>query len=635
MKTKARAVAAILAGIACAGVSQAALVAEWNFDNQTLENSGSSGSIHDGAVITGAATNGTPVAATYTADTPSGSGYALDLSSTAHYLSISNSASSAAGYVSTFDTATDFTYSMWVKSTDGTWNASWNELAGKGSEDTDQGWAIRARNFGEGWGTMVSFFKTPDDEVKDSVSPVNVIDQTWHLLTYTYSGTTGELALYIDGELKAVNPSATMLDASSQFLVFGARDNGTRNDNILCDSIQFYDSALEGSEVSALYIEQADLFIDSDEIDLNLYSPATAITGSVAVSYIANTSIDVAVSISDESHPGAFTLLNPTPLTLTEPSPASTVLEFVFNNAVTGLSDGESATGLITIAWNLTGDAAVTETVLPISVLYEVPAPGPILWDIGIPSNGDNIPSTTEDFVAAGVTEYIGDATVANVAAAQNMVDAGISVGLSAYAGSYIPGATYTGAGASIMKEYIYNKGNTEITVGGLSLRLTENTEYSLYLWGKGDAVDQTSIFTYDGVSIETSTNDVFTSDATNFMARFSFTTGATVADTLTIGWNRVAAYTAFCGFAIVPVNYTNPNPEVGEISMEIISGGTEAALSWGTSYGTIYGVMACDNLAIGSWNNIITDVTGTGSEVTVTNALSEDTLFYRAYIQD
>jgi hypothetical protein len=624
---------AVLAGITFAGISQAALVAEWNFDTQTLENSGSSGATHNGAVITGAATNGTVVTATYSTDTPSGSGYALNLSSTAQYMSITNSSTHDAGYVDTFDAATDFTYSMWVKSTDGTWNASWNEFAGKGSEDNDEGWAMRARNFGEGWGTMVSFFQTPDDEVKDSVSPVNVIDQTWHLLTYSYVGTTGELTLYIDGVQKSSVANATMLDASSRFLVFGARDDGARNDNLLFDSIQFYDNALTESEVSSLYIDQADFFVVSDEMDLNLYSPATMITGSVAVSYIANTSVVVAVSISDESHIGAFSLVNATPIILTEPSPSDTVLQFAFNNAVTGLLDGESATGLVTIAWNLTGDAEVTEVVLPINVTYEVPTPGPILWDFG--ASAPNIPSTVADFVAAGVTEYIGNATVSNVEGAQNMIDSGITVDLSVYAGTYSPAATYTGAGASIMKEYIYHKGNSLISIGGLRNKLEANTDYSLYVWGKGDGLDQTATFTFDGTSITTATNDVFTSDATNFMAKFSFTTDATVADTLEIGWNRVATYTACSGFAIVPVNYTNPNPEVGDVFFEIISGGTEMALSWDTSYGALYSVEATDNLVVGPWSNIVTDVAGTGYEVSVTNALLSDTGFYRAYIQD
>ncbi len=625
---------AAVVGIAFSGSVQAALVAEWNFDNQTLTNTGSSGAIHNGVVITGAATNRTAVSAAYSTDTPSGSGYALDLSSTSHYLSITNSSTHDAGYVNTFDAAADFSYSMWVKSTDGTWG-SWYEFGGKGSEDNDQGWGMRAKNFTDTtWGGVrTGFYQSPDDHDVSDETLVNAADQTWHLLTFTYSGTTEVLTLYVDGVEKAFRTGAAMLDASSRFLVFGARDDGSRNDNILCDSIQFYDHALAASEVAALYIEQADFFVDSYETELTLYSPETMITGSVTVSYIANTSVDVAVSVSDESHPGAFSLLNDASITLTEPSPDSTVLQFVFNNSVTGLADGESATGLVTVAWNLTGDAEVTEVVLPISVYYGVPAPGPILWDIGIPSSASDIPSTVDDFIAAGVTEDLTGAAASNVEAAQTMSDGGVTVSLSAFAGSYIPGTTYTGAGASIMKEYIYNKGSSVITISGLSTKLEADTEYRLYLWGKGDAAEQTAKFTFEDAEITTSTNDVFTSDAADFMAKFSFTTDLTAADTLTIEWDNVSTYTAFSGLAIVPL--LNPNPTVGDVFCEVVSGGTSIALSFYTTSGYLYSIEAAQDLIYGPWSTIASGISGTGSEVTVTNSMPDVSRFYRAFLQD
>jgi hypothetical protein len=214
------------------------------------------------------------------------------------------------------------------------------------------------------------------------------------------------------------------------------------------------------------------------------------------------------------------------------------------------------------------------------------------------------------------------------------MADKGITVDLSNYAGTHIPGTTYTGAGASLMKEYVYQKGYCDITIGGLSSRLDASTEYNLYVWGKGDADDQQATFTFNGESITTSTNDVFTSDATNFMAKFSFTTDATVADTLTIGWNRVATYTACSGFAIVPVNYSPLNPIVGDLSYEIITDGTEVVLSFETTYGALYGVEAAANLT-GPWGDIASDLPGNDAEVSVTNALTGNAEFYRAYIQE
>jgi hypothetical protein len=288
---------------------------------------------------------------------------------------------------------------------------------------------------------------------------------------------------------------------------------------------------------------------------------------------------------------------------------------------------------LVAIAWNVTGDSEVTEVVLPISVTYEV-LQGTILWDIGAAS--PNIPSTAADFVAAGVTEYIGDdATVSNVEGAQNMADRGVTVDLSSYAGIYALDQTYTGAGASIIQEYAYIKNQDAIiTIGGLSGRLEANTDYSLYVWGMGGGSDQTAIFTFEETEIAIATNDVLTTDAENFMAKFSFTTDATVADTLEIAWNHVTTYSAFNGFAIVPVTYVPLDPIVGDLSYEIITDGTEVVLSFETTYGALYGVEAAAALA-GPWGDIATDLPGNDAEVSVTNALTGNVEFYRAYIQE
>jgi hypothetical protein len=576
---------------------------------------------------------------------------------------------------------------------------------------------------------------------------------------------------------------------------------------------------------------EAELIIDSDEVSFRLTDSATVATGRVEVAFVADTDIEVAVSISDESHPGAFSLANTTPMTLTEPSPSSTVLEFVYDNSSIGLIEGQSATGLVTIAWNMVGNTNTVDVVLPIRVEYLVVDTSPILWDFGVPSNGSDIPSTAADFTAAGVTEDLTGATVFNIEGAQSMLDEGVSVDLSNYAGTYIPSGSYTGAGAALMKEYIYHTGSSDITIGGLSGRLETSTAYSLYLWGKGDALDQTATFIFEGTSITTGTNDVFTSDAGNFMAKFSFTTDASVADSLTIGWDRNAEFTAFSGFAIVPANETMPSEGIsieelgsspsavlsltaegttdwvmlgrggstasrdekagadyigavtvvgthdayggnayasswtdgtpldaasdvqgswevkppavdgkqaltfsveglspgeyvmklycsryratgaltastatdsysvdfaeggvgagsnygvitlvfpvasmgesldvslevselgstvygnvgltavtlaqtarsdaimGELSIEVLSGGTEVVLGWNTSSGALYGVMACEDLgATNAWTNLITNIAGTGSDVTVTNALSGPCAFFRAYMQD
>ncbi len=75
--------------------------------------------------------------------------------------------------------------------------------------------------------------------------------------------------------------------------------------------------------------------------------------------------------------------------------------------------------------------------------------------------------------------------------------------------------------------------------------------------------------------------------------------------------------------------------PEIGDMTIEVISGGTEVSLSWLTDVGYTYGVQSKADLNDLVWDNIITNVPGTGFEVTVTNALSPDVEFYQAYIEE
>ncbi|WP_372846233.1 cadherin-like domain-containing protein [Pontiella sp.] len=74
----------------------------------------------------------------------------------------------------------------------------------------------------------------------------------------------------------------------------------------------------------------------------------------------------------------------------------------------------------------------------------------------------------------------------------------------------------------------------------------------------------------------------------------------------------------------------------VGDISIEVVSGGTEVALSWATESGWNYGVEARSGLAHGSWDTIVTNgVPGNGGEVTITTPASAGAVFYRAYLDN
>ncbi|MDF7799044.1 PKD domain-containing protein [Pontiellaceae bacterium B1224] len=86
-------------------------------------------------------------------------------------------------------------------------------------------------------------------------------------------------------------------------------------------------------------------------------------------------------------------------------------------------------------------------------------------------------------------------------------------------------------------------------------------------------------------------------------------------------------------------LSWITPNPPlppaVGDISIGVISGGTEVTLSFLTSNNGSYGVEVRTSMTVGGWDNIITNIAGTGTEVTVTNSVSSDVEFYRAFIED
>lgn len=80
------------------------------------------------------------------------------------------------------------------------------------------------------------------------------------------------------------------------------------------------------------------------------------------------------------------------------------------------------------------------------------------------------------------------------------------------------------------------------------------------------------------------------------------------------------------------------PPSEVGDISIEVVSGGTEVALTWPTAAGWNYGVVARSSLVIGSWDtatDITNGVPGNGGDVTITIPATDDVEFYRAYLDN
>ena len=94
-------------------------------------------------------------------------------------------------------------------------------------------------------------------------------------------------------------------------------------------------------------------------------------TGTVNAVVVSDTTMDVTITISDESDIGAFTVLSATPQTLTN---GTSELAFKFDNTVANLVASETATGLVTFAWAETGGGASGTNFMPISALASYPA---------------------------------------------------------------------------------------------------------------------------------------------------------------------------------------------------------------------------------------------------------------------
>lgn len=76
----------------------------------------------------------------------------------------------------------------------------------------------------------------------------------------TYDQTAGTQAAYFDGvAVGSTSSAAALVSGAAHDLVFGAREAGNRGENILMDSIQYYDTALSSAEVAALVPEPATL----------------------------------------------------------------------------------------------------------------------------------------------------------------------------------------------------------------------------------------------------------------------------------------------------------------------------------------------------------------------------------------
>ncbi|MDF7800422.1 hypothetical protein P4C99_13170 [Pontiellaceae bacterium B1224] len=159
--------------------------------------------------------------------------------------------------------------------------------------------------------------------------------------------------------------------------------------------------------------------VDPEEINMLLVPPETAVSESMDFSFSSDTNVNIAISITDQTHPGAFSVLTTTPQVITTNTP----VEIQFDNAVAGLENGEVATGNVVIAWNEIGSTTINEISVPVSVANGVAAAdntflgtvgeswgNPLNWDLNrVPGMLASDPAYIQDGLTATVaTNFTG-----------------------------------------------------------------------------------------------------------------------------------------------------------------------------------------------------------------------------------
>ena len=132
-----------------------------------------------------------------------------------------------------------------------------------------------------------------------------------------------------------------------------------------------------GSDAVLYGYNDADITASSDYQEIIDLSPSLGVaiqhslannqsTGTVEVGYTGPGNVDVSsITISGESHAGAFSSLTAAPLVMLTPTPDTTPVTIQFDNTVAGLTEGQSATATLTIVWDEL-DGSTDQIALPL-----------------------------------------------------------------------------------------------------------------------------------------------------------------------------------------------------------------------------------------------------------------------------
>ncbi|HWQ91096.1 MAG TPA: LamG-like jellyroll fold domain-containing protein, partial [Clostridia bacterium] len=230
---------------------------------------------------------------------PGATGSSLDLASTMGAILISNSVSTAPGYLPTFDEATARQISVvfWAKGIP----SEWNPFISKNGEGST-GWQVRRRHT-----SPVATFTlrgTPSEDDPYNASTF-IDDFNWHHFAAVWDGVAGTRKLYVDGKLNVVlsHDFGPMGLAKASYLCLGGRVGAgsmTPGNTFLGQlyDVRIYGLPLSGSAVQSLFTANASAIVahaDSSSVDLGKTSvvsvaiPAGANASSAVTVYVTNT----------------------------------------------------------------------------------------------------------------------------------------------------------------------------------------------------------------------------------------------------------------------------------------------------------------------------------------------------------
>ena len=226
-----------------------ALVGHWVSGAETLADlSGyAPAGTHDGVAV-----GGNAGLLAYSTDVPAGfTGKSLDLSAGNVAVMVSNSATSDAGYLDTFDdqSRSQISVAFWAKGFPGEWSP-WVAKGGEGGA----GWQVRRVALDPVAGFTVRGLGNEDHRG----SSINVNDSEWHHFAGVWDEITGVRSLYVDGVLS--HDVSTLGDvmnmAAGQHLVLGGRQtDGVNFSNHFAGKlfdVRIYKQKLFAGQVQAL-----------------------------------------------------------------------------------------------------------------------------------------------------------------------------------------------------------------------------------------------------------------------------------------------------------------------------------------------------------------------------------------------